>query len=72
MPTSSKQLDANEYVMAVARALNMPDAGIRKLLIECDFPGPVIVTLEYIKMGEPSLLEVMPKVEVVQVESSNG
>jgi len=58
-----KEFDDIEYVMAVCRAMDMPEGGLTGLTVEWRYPGPVIVRFEYLRGGKPELMEVMPKVE---------
>lgn len=51
------KISGREFIEAVAKAMNMPTAGVRGLTIEVIFPGPVLVTFDYQLEGKRSLVE---------------
>lgn len=57
-------IDGTEYMMAVAKALDMPDEGINSLEISVSYGSPVIVRILYLREGTSALLEVMPPADV--------
>lgn len=54
--------NAADYVMAIARALNMPDKGITSMSFDWSYGDPGIIRIEYIAIGNAELMDVLPQV----------